>query len=139
MKLNWLKLITILTLLLNSKNLLGQNDTIPINVVKDSLVTVPISYIKQANIKLAEGKYYKELSQQQDDLIFSLKELSNAKTDEIDKLRVDMFKLEQDVTNYEQLNASLDAALYKSKRRNIIFGSVALTSTIVAVISILVK
>ncbi len=128
-----------MTLLLNSKNLLGQNDTIPINVVKDSLVTVPISYIKQANIKLAEGKYYKELSQQQDDLIFSLKELSNAKTDEIDKLRVDMFKLEQDVTNYEQLNASLDAALYKSKRRNIIFGSVALTSTIVAVISILVK
>ena len=125
--------------MLNSKNLLGQNDTIPINVVKDSLVTVPISYIKQANIKLAEGRYYKELSQQQDDLIFSLKELSNAKTDEIDKLRVDMFKLEQDVTNYEQLNASLDAALYKSKRRNIIFGSVALTSTIVAVISILVK
>ena len=118
---------------------MGQNDTIPINVVKDSLVTVPISYIKQANIKLAEGRYYKELSQQQDDLIFSLKELSNAKTDEIDKLRVDMFKLEQDVTNYEQLNASLDAALYKSKRRNIIFGSVALTSTIVAVISILVK
>ena len=126
-------------LLLSSKSLLGQNDTIPINTVKDSLVTVPISYIKQANIKLAEGKYYKELSQQQDNLIFSLKELSNAKTDEIDKLRVDMFKLEQDVTNYEQLNASLDAALYKSKRRNIIFGSVALTSTIVAVISILVK
>lgn len=126
-------------LLLSSKNLLGQNDTIPINTIKDSLVTVPISYIKQANIKLAEGKYYKELSQQQDDLIFSLKELNNAKTDEIDKLRVDMFKLEQDVTNYEQLNASLDTALYKSKRRNIIFGSVALTSTIVAVISILVK
>lgn len=126
-------------LLLSSKNLLGQNDTIPINTIKDSLVTVPISYIKQANIKLAEGKYYKELSQQQDDLIFSLKELNNAKTDEIDKLRVDMFKLEQDVSNYEQLNASLDAALYKSRRRNIIFGSVALTSTIVAVISILVK
>lgn len=126
-------------LLLSSKSLLGQNDTIPINTVKDSLVTIPISYIKQANIKLAEGKYYKELSQQQDNLIFSLKELNNAKTDEIDKLRVDMFKLEQDVTNYEQLNASLDAALYKSKRRNIIFGSVALTSTIVAVISILVK
>ena len=126
-------------LLLSSKSLLGQNDTIPINTVKDSLVTVPISYIKQANIKLAEGKYYKELSQQQDNLIFSLKELNNAKTDEIDKLRVDMFKLEQDVTNYEQLNASLDTALYKSKRRNIIFGSVALTSTIVAVISILVK
>lgn len=126
-------------LLLSSKNLLGQNDTIPINTIKDSLVTVPISYIKQANIKLAEGKYYKELSQQQDDLIFSLKELNNAKTDEIDKLCVDMFKLEQDVSNYEQLNASLDAALYKSRRRNIIFGSVALTSTIVAVISILVK
>lgn len=126
-------------LLLSSKSLLGQNDTIPINTVKDSLVTIPIFYIKQANLQLAEGKYYKELSQQQDNLIFSLKELNNAKTDEIDKLRVDMFKLEQDVTNYEQLNASLDAALYKSKRRNIIFGSVALTSTIVAVISILVK
>ena len=50
-----------------------------------------------------------------------------------------MFKLEQDVSNYEQLNASLDNALYKSKRRNVIFGSIALTSTIVAVISILVK
>ena len=126
-------------LLLSSKSLLGQNDTIPINTVKDSLVTIPISYIKQANLQLAEGKYYKELSQQQDNLIFSLKELNNAKTDEIDKFRVDMFKLEQDVSNYEQLNASLDNALYKSKRRNVIFGSIALTSTIVAVISILVK
>ena len=128
-----------LMLLLSSKSLLGQNDTIPISTIKDSLVTVPISYIKQANIKLAEGKYYKELSFQQDNLIFDLKQLSSVKSEEIDKLRVDIYKLQEDITNYENLNCSLENSLYKSKTTNIIFGSVALTTTIVAILSFIVQ
>ena len=126
-------------LLLNSKNLLGQNDTIPVYNVKDSLVTVPISYIKQANLKLVEGKHYKTVCEQQDKLILNLKELSSVKDEEITKLRVYNYQLEEDIRNYENLNCSLENSLYKSKTRNIIFGSIAVTSTIVAILKFIIK
>ena len=126
-------------LLLNSKNLLAQNDTIPINNVKDSLVVIPISYIQQANLKLAEVKYYKNVCSKQDILIFDLKELNIVKDNEISKLRVDVYKLENDIKNYENLNVSLEKSLNKSNTRNIIFGSIAITSSIIAILSIIIK
>ena len=126
-------------LLLSSKSLLAQNDTIPVNNIKDSLVTIPLSYIKEANIKLAEGKFYKDLSAQQDNMIFDLKELAELQNEEITKLRVDVYKLDEDIKNYENLNYSLDKKLHSSKVCNYIFGSAAITSTIIAIVSILKK
>ena len=118
---------------------MAQNDTIPVRNVKDSLVTIPLSYIQEANIKLAEGKFYKQLSAQQDEIIFDLKELAEAKNEEITKLGVDIYKLEEDIKNYENLNYSLDKRLHSSKVCNYIFGSAAVTSTIIAIVSILKK
>lgn len=122
----------ILTLLVSSKSLLAQNK-------KDSLVVVPIELIEQANIKLAERNYYKELSQKQDEMIFDLQEVNYYKQQTIDKLKNDNLKLTEKNQEYIDLNYSLAKNLEISKRRNIIFGTIGVTSIMVAVISAFIK
>lgn len=122
----------ILTLLVSSKSLLAQNK-------KDSLVVVPIELIEQANIKLAERNYYKELSQKQDEMIFDLQELNYYKQQTIDKLKNDNLKLTEKNQEYIDLNYSLAKNLEISRRRNIIFGTIGVTSIVVAVISAFIK
>ena len=122
----------ILTLLISSKNLLAQND-------KDSLVVVPVELIKEANIKLAERNYYKELSQKQDELIFDLQEINFYKQQTIDKLKNDNLKLTEKNQDYIDLNYSLAKNLEISKRRNIIFGTIGITSVVFAVVTAFIK
>ena len=122
----------ILTLLVSSKSLLAQNK-------KDSLVVVPIELIEQANIKLAERNYYKELSQKQDEMIFELQELNYYRQQTIDKLKNDNLKLTEKNQEYIDLNYSLAKNLEISRRRNIIFGTIGVTSIVVAVISAFIK
>ena len=132
MKSKLLKLTMILTLLISSKNLLAQND-------KDSLVVVPVELIKEANIKLAERNYYKELSQKQDELIFDLQEINFYKQQTIDKLKNDNLKLTEKNQDYIDLNYSLAKNLEISKRRNIIFGTIGITSVVFAVVTAFIK
>ncbi len=122
----------ILTLLVSSKSLLAQNK-------KDSLVVVPIELIERANIKLAERNYYKELSQKQDEMIFDLQELNYYRQQTIDKLKNDNLKLTEKNQEYIDLNYSLAKNLEISRRRNIIFGTIGVTSIVVAVISAFIK
>lgn len=122
----------ILTLLVSSKSLLAQNK-------KDSLVVVPIELIEQANIKLAERNYYKELSQKQDEMIFDLQEVNYYKQQTIDKLKNDNLNLTEKNQEYIDLNYSLAKNLEISRRRNIIFGTIGVTSIMVAVISAFIK
>lgn len=122
----------ILTLLVSSKSLLAQNK-------KDSLVVVPIELIEQANIKLAERNYYKELSQKQDEMIFDLQEINYYKQQTIDKLKNDNLNLTEKNQEYIDLNYSLAKNLEISRRRNIIFGTIGVTSIMVAVISAFIK
>ena len=122
----------ILTLLVSSKSLLAQNK-------KDSLVVVPIELIEQANIKLAERNYYKELSQKQDEIIFDLQEINFYKQQTIDKLKNDNLKLTEKNQDYIDLNYSLAKNLEISRRRNIIFGTIGVTSIVVAVVSAFIK
>jgi len=121
-----------LMLLLSSKSLLAQNK-------KDSLVVVPIELIEQANIKLTERNYYKELSQKQDEMIFDLQELNYYREQTIDKLKNDNLKLTEKNQEYIDLNYSLAKNLEISRRRNIIFGTIGVTSIVVAVISAFIK
>lgn len=122
----------ILMLLVSSKSLLAQNK-------KDSLVVVPIELIEQANIKLAERNYYKELSQKQDEMIFDLQEVNYYKQQTIDKLKNDNLNLTEKNQEYIDLNYSLAKNLEISRRRNIIFGTIGVTSIMVAVISAFIK
>ena len=122
------------TLLLSSKSLWSQT-----NEQKDSLVVVPIELIKEANLKLAEGKYYKDLANKQEELIFDLEELNYSKSEKIKGLETNMFKLYDENKQYKDVNAYLENSLNKSKKVNYILGSVALTTTIIAVLSIIIQ
>ena len=124
----------ILTLLLSSKSLWSQT-----NEQKDSLVVVSIELIKEANIKLAEGKYYKNLADKQQELIFDLEELNYAKSEKIKGLETNMYKLYDENKQYKDINNYLEHSLNKSKKANYILGSVALTTTIIAVLSIIIQ
>ena len=124
----------ILTLLLSSKSLWSQT-----NEQKDSLVVVSIELIKEANLKLAEGKYYKNLADKQQELIFDLEELNYAKNEKIKGLETNMYKLYDENKQYKDINSYLEHSLNKSKKANYILGSVALTTTIIAVLSIIIQ
>ena len=124
----------ILTLLLSSKSLWSQT-----NEQKDSLVVVSIELIKEANLKLAEGKYYKNLANEQQELIFDLEELNYAKNEKIKGLETNMYKLYDENKQYKDINSYLEHSLNKSKKANYILGSVALTTTIIAVLSIIIQ
>ena len=90
------------TLLLSSKSLWSQTKE-----NADSLVVVPLELIQQANIKLAERKYYKEISEKQSELIFDLEELNYTKTEQIKSLANDNYTLYTKNKEYEDINKSL--------------------------------
>ena len=124
----------ILTLLLSSKSLWSQT-----NEQKDSLVVVSIELIKEANLKLAEGKYYKNLADKQQELIFDLEELNYAKSEKIKGLETNMYKLYDENKQYKDINNYLEHSLNKSKKTNYILGGIALTTTIITVLSIIIQ
>ena len=76
-----------------------------------AIVAVPISLLRQANIKLIEREYYIELNQKKDTII----------------------KLKD-----EQINILNEEVLIKSKRANL-FGITAVVSLIGMIITILIK
>ena len=103
------------TLLLSSKSLWSQTKE-----NADSLVVVPLELIQQANIKLAEGKHYKEISEKQSELIFDLEELNYTKTEQIKSLANDNYTLYTKNKQYEDINKSLEKSLARQKTYNYI-------------------
>lgn len=116
------------TLLINSKSLWSQNKE-----NADSLVVVPLELIQQANIKLAEGKYYKEISEKQYELIFDLEELNYTKTEQIKSLANDNHNLYVKNKKYEDINKSLEKSLARQKTYNYILCGIS-TATIVGLV-----
>ena len=134
MKLKSLKLITILTLLLSSNNLWSQNKE-----NTDSLVAVPLKFIQEANIKLAEGKHYKEVSEKQYELIFDLEELNYAKTEQIKSLKNENYNLYTKNKEYEDINKSLEKSLQRQKTYNYILCGISTATVVALVIKFIVK
>ena len=116
------------TLLLSSKSLWSQNKE-----NADSLVVVPLELIQQANIKLAERKYYKEISEKQSELIFDLEELNYTKTEQIKSLANDNYTLYTKNKQYEDINKSLEKSLARQKTYNYILCGIS-TATIVGLV-----
>lgn len=121
-------------LLLSSKSLFCQTKE-----NTDSLVVVPIELIKEANLKLAEGKYYKELSEKQQELIFSLDELNYTKTEQIKNLANDNYKLYTKNKEYITINESLEKSLKRQKTYNYILCGISTATVIGLVINMIVK
>lgn len=124
----------ILTLLISSNNLWSQNKE-----NADSLVVVPLELIQQANIKLAEGKYYKEISEKQYELIFDLEELNYTKTEQIKSLANDNHNLYVKNKKYEDINKSLEKSLARQKTYNYILCGISTATVVGLVIKMIVQ
>lgn len=122
------------TLLLSSKSLWSQTKE-----NADSLVVVPLELIQQANIKLAEGKYYKEISEKQSELIFDLEELNYSKSEKIKSLETDNYTLYTKTKQYEDINKSLEKSLARQKTYNYILCGISTATVIALVVKFIVK
>lgn len=122
------------TLLLSSKSLWSQTKE-----NTDSLVVVPLELIQQANIKLVEGKYYKELSEKQFELLFDLEELNYTKTEQIKSLANDNYTLITKNKKYEDINKSLEKSLARQKTYNYILCGISTATVVALVVKFVVK
>lgn len=122
------------TLLLSSKSLWSQTKE-----NTDSLVVVPLELIQQANIKLAERKYYKEISEKQSELIFDLEELNYTKTEQIKSLANDNYTLYTKNKQYEDINKSLEKSLARQKTYNYILCGISTATVVALVVKFVVK
>lgn len=139
MKKKGLKLLTIILLLLSSKNLFGQINYNMIVDKNDSLVLVDINTIRQATIKLLEREKYIELNNQKDSIIVEYKNLVQNEIDRNIVLNGEIYKLNYDLLEKENLNKSLNKSLNKQKINTKIVGGVGIVSTLLAIIIPLIK
>ena len=131
--------MTIILLLLSSKNLFGQINYNMIVDKNDSLVLVDINTIRQATIKLLEREKYIELNNQKDSMIVEYKNLVQNEIDRNIVLNGEIYKLNYDLLEKENLNKSLNKSLNKQKINTKIVGGVGIISTLLAIIIPLIK
>lgn len=139
MKKKGLKLLTIILLLLSSKNLFGQ---INYNVIvdnNDSLVLVDINTIRQATIKLLEREKYIELNNQKDSIIVEYKSLVQNEIDRNTVLNDEIYKLNYDLLEKDKINKNLNKSINRQKINTKIVGGVGIVSTLLAITIPLIK
>lgn len=124
---------------MSSKNLFGQINYNVIVDKNDSLVLVDINTIRQATIKLLEREKYIELNNQKDSIIIEYENLVQNEIDRNIVLNGEIYKLNYDLLEKENLNKSLNKSLNKQKINTKIVGGVGIISTLLAIIIPLVK
>lgn len=124
---------------MSSKNLFGQINYNMIVDKNDSLVLVDINTIRQATIKLLEREKYIELNNQKDSIIVEYKNLVQNEIDRNIVLNGEIYKLNYDLLEKENLNKSLNKSLNKQKINTKIVGGVGIVSTLLAIIIPLIK
>lgn len=124
---------------MSSKNLFGQINYNIIVDKNDSLVLVDINTIRQATIKLLEREKYIELNNQKDSIIVEYENLVQNEIDRNIVLNGEIYKLNYDLLEKENLNKSLNKSLNKQKINTKIVGGVGIVSTLLAIIIPLIK
>lgn len=112
-----------------SINLFGQNDTIPLKGVSDSLVVIDIATIREANIKLLERNALKEIVEQQDTIIINQSEIIGAYKAENLYLVDKNIKLTDEYKEVVELNKRLSKKLNCNK-----IGFYTTSSVLIAVV-----
>lgn len=128
-------------LLTNLTNLFGQNEfkTSFTGNIKDTLVTLPISTIRLATIKLIERNEYKELCFQKDSVIKDYKEYISLQENKIQNLKIENYDLLEKNNDYAKINEDITKDLIKQKRLTMFAGGVATVGIITTIILILIK
>ena len=124
---------------MSSKNLFGQINYNIIVDKNDSLVLVDINTIRQATIKLLEREKYIELNNQKDSIIVEYENLVQNEIDRNIVLNGEIYKLNYDLLEKENINKSLNKSLNKQKINTKIVGGVGIISTLLAIIIPLIK
>ena len=131
--------MTIILLLLSSKNLFGQINYNMIVDKNDSLVLVDINTIRQATIKLLEREKYIELNNQKDSMIVEYKNLVQNEIDRNIVLNGEIYKLNYDLLEKDKINENLNKSINRQKINTKIVGGVGIISTLLAIIIPLTK
>lgn len=97
----------------------------------DTIVNVPISIIKEANIKLLERKYYIAISEQQDSII-------NLKTSYIIEQDKVIDDLQNRILKINKMNSELEEQYKKQQKRTTIAGGFAGGFAVCTVVAVLI-
>ena len=97
----------------------------------DTIVNVPISIIKEANIKLLERKYYIAISEQQDSII-------NLKTSYIIEQNKVIDDLQNRILKINKMNSELEEQYKKQQKRTTIAGGFAGGFAVCTVVAVLI-
>ena len=104
------------------------NDTLPLRA---ELVTVPINYIKDANIKLTERKYLIKLNSEKDSIITYYKQYTNGQSIIIKEMSDDFIAAQKINENIKR-----DLELQKHKTR-VFIGSTVVLGIVVLINAVL--
>lgn len=104
------------------------NDTLPLRA---ELVTVPITYIKDANIKLTERKYLIKLNSEKDSIITYYKKYTNEQT-------IIIKELSDDFITAQKINENVKKDLELQKHKTKVFiGSTVVLGVVVLINAVL--
>ena len=127
----------IVLLLLSSKSWCQNNNaTLPLRAIehKDSLinVTIPINYIKQANIKLTERKYFIRLNNEKDSIIMYYK-------DYVANQDIIINKLNNNYLTAVEVNKNIKKDLELQQRKTKLFTYTSISLVAITLLTILAK
>ena len=112
------------------------NDSIPVRGREqekiDSNVVISISYIKQANAKMIERLYLKEICNQQDTII-------KLKDKYIKEQQAIINSFQERVTTSEELNQRLYKSIDRQRKKKRIFLGTTIGASLVALLSFMCK
>ena len=122
--------------LCNLKSYAQWNDSIPLRGRKqeqvDSNVVISISYIKQANAKMIERLYLKEICNQQDTII-------KLKDKYIKEQQAIINSFQERVITSEELNQRLYKSVDRQRKKKRIFLGTTIGASLVALLSFICK
>lgn len=125
--------------LIFSINLYGQNDTLLLKGVSDSLVVVDIATIKEANIKLLERKMLKEVVAQQDTIISNQYSIINKYKQENLYLVSSNIDLDKQYQESIELNKKLNKSLNNTKVGLYITGGISIATVSYIIINLIIN
>lgn len=128
-------------LLISLTNLYGQTEYQSSSTGKfqDTLVTLPISTVKLATIKLIERNEYIEICSQKDSIIDNYKKYISLQNNQIENLKFENYQLMEQNDDYVRINEDIAESLIKQKRLSAFAGGIASVGLITTLILIFVK
>lgn len=128
-------------LLISLTNLYGQTEYQSSSTGKfqDTLVTLPISTVKLATIKLIERNEYIEICSQKDSIIDNYKKYISLQNNQIENLKFENYQLMEQNDDYVRINEDIAESLVKQKRLSAFAGGIASVGVITTLILIFLK